>query len=631
MAILEGIAAEWRRCVAVVAGVALCALALPLGAFATSPAGCSPSAAPALCPPVASQPFATSSFNADGTVTVTAHGTYSWYAQLILQASGQPGDDRCGGRYGIGWSMIWNDPADPAAMTLSGNGISEGVGSSGNSLNPPDASVHYNANDPCGSPRPAADPNTGVTQTVPVGEWGPATAACVQPGQGAPGVATCPATPGHPSAAPALAVAASSHTYASTAQLPASICVDLYVLQAPYTPGDPNYSIAQTDNAITGGEFDATPGNGWCFSPSASTPPGAPPSTQSASLAGHIYQCAKPGVDLRGGSVTFSGMPARPAPVRFGRVQPGMYRVSASAPPGFVFVSCASKAYSIDADGTARYRLPGLSVRQGATGLAIFYAAPAAEPQARSARTARFTVALAASPSGSAPTRTPVTYTVRVTNTGARPARPGLVTDTVTLTSGLTAIVSTAASADIGSVTGPSAGATLTAPSASWTWDLSTVQLSPRASATFTVGLQAQSPGTVADTALLARSNCALNGATGCEVSTAVADLVLTKQVDQGGSVGLGTSLKYTIDLQNPTDNGATDVVMTDVMGGSATPSVDRASFLTTPAVLNGNVGCTVANCATFTWTWLDVAGHSTATLVYDALIEAPAGARGSV
>jgi uncharacterized repeat protein (TIGR01451 family) len=548
---------------AVALGLSLCALSVPVSAVAVTPPSCGPPDAPAaVCPPAGAQPQGTALVNVDGTVTVTVQGQFTWSTDPLQVTDGQAGGDACGGNYGLGWAMAWNDPKDPGAVTVSSNTVSEALGSAGNALNPADTAVHYNADAPCGAPQTVTDPVSGLTQTVPAGSWGPSTVACTLPEAATSEVATCPATAGHPSTAPPLALTPTSHTYASAADLPAEICVNLYVLGHPYTAGDANYTLTQPLNAVSMDEFDATVGAGWCFAPAISAPSPSATST--------------------------------PTP-------------SPAAPPV----------------------------------LSTPHSRPAQHPSpSRKQRTAQFTVTETADHAGSVPTNTPVTYTITVQNTGRKAGAPGVVTDSLALETGQSAVVVTAPTPTpaLGpAVTGAATGATITAPGASWSWDLSGVSFSPSFTASLSLTVQPTVQGTMVNTAALPGSTCVAGGtAATCQSSTPVMDLLLSKlaKVVGGRSDNAVETLQYTINLQNPTDNDAANIALSDSMSSSVaavTPSVARASFAASPSIAGNSVTCTSSTCTGFNWTWPVVFHHTTATLVYEASIPSTSPVRGTV
>jgi len=170
---------------------------------------------------------------------------------------------------------------------------------------------------------------------------------------------------------------------------------------------------------------------------------------------------------------------------------------------------------------------------------------------------------------------------------------------------------------------------------ATWSWDLSHSTLgaagSSNSEAKFTVSVLALTPGTLSNSAVLPGSNCPSGDMPPpCSTSTPV-NLILKKVNDPDNSkaVALGTKVHYTITLENPTDNDAKAVVMTDVMTGTAKADVDQSSFQAS-VPLAGTVQCQNSECTSFTWTW-DINKHSMAVLTYDATINSAGTSSSSV
>ena len=91
-----------------------------------------------------------------GNRTLTLSGAWAWTTHST---------DCNNDRFGVGWAVDWNDPAQPG-NNLNNTGIF--VGSTGTGLNPPDNSVHYYA-----GPNP---PRCGVYNgSYNTGQWGPMT------------------------------------------------------------------------------------------------------------------------------------------------------------------------------------------------------------------------------------------------------------------------------------------------------------------------------------------------------------------------------------------------------------------------------------------------------------------------
>jgi len=359
-------------------GITLCLVAVPILAYANAANPCGSSATAGVCPPSNASPTGTEVVNSDGTATVTVNGLFSWLSQ---QANG---NDGCGGHYGVGWGIIWNDASDPG-FVVKHDPITEQVGSVGSSLNAKDEAVHYNANQPCGNATTVNDPNhPGQTVTIPVGNWGPGTSACIQSGQQNPtGLPTCPAlTNGQLSTgATPLTIVQTTHTYTSASAVPSLICVNMYDLHQPFSvdgSGTPNnnYVVDKNgDNSIQTNSFNPSAGSGSCFAP---TPPPPP----KGSFVGNIYDCnndVQTTTEQPGGSIAISGPSGNlsgndsGSGVTISNLTPGGYGVTATAPTGWEFITCGSPNYTVsNGGGTATYNSP-VNVPSGGTGHAQFY------------------------------------------------------------------------------------------------------------------------------------------------------------------------------------------------------------------------------------------------------------------
>ena len=308
--------------------------------------------------------------------------------------------------------------------------------------------------------------------------------------------------------------------------------------------------------------------------------------------------------------------------VSFSNLAPGQYPVSAGAPAGYRFVTCGSTDFTPSSDkSTASYNNP-VTVPAGGTGTATFFVEPIPAPPGPN-----FVVSKSVAPSGSVPINTALTYTVTVRNTGGQAGSPGSLSDVLKVSGGATYTIATAASSHEGSIscTGVCTTSDAAGSASTWTWDLSHSTLgaagSPNAEAKFTVTVLALTPGTLSNSAVLPGSNCPQGDMPPpCSTSTPV-NLILKKVNDptDAQAIALGTKVHYTITLENPTDNDAKAVVMTDVMTGTAKADVDQTSFQAS-VPLAGSVQCQVSDCTSFTWTW-DVNKHSMAVLTYDATI----------
>jgi hypothetical protein len=151
--------------------------------------------------------------NADGSVTVTVHGSWDWQSQTGTSA------DPCGGtRFGVGWAVAWGDPNAPGhAVTKGSTTLLVGT--------PTDNAVHFDAADPCGVLGPGNHPT---------GPWGP-----------------------------------ESHTYGAGTPV-GQVCVNMYDLHdtqakkpGDYVAGGPGHN---KDNSIETNAFDPN-GAGFCSQP----------------------------------------------------------------------------------------------------------------------------------------------------------------------------------------------------------------------------------------------------------------------------------------------------------------------------------------------------------------------------
>jgi uncharacterized repeat protein (TIGR01451 family) len=369
----------------------------------------------------------------------------------------------------------------------------------------------------------------------------------------------------------------------------------------------------------------------WFFqaAPPAALAPVAVQTPQLGSLVGHIFRCSNgnpTSTEVPNGTITTSigGTSAsKPNPATFAGLPPGPYPAIATAPVGFEFVDCPSTSttYTITNNGLTATYAQLLNVAANHSTQARFYVVATPLPN--------FVVSAAVSPAGSVPNNTALTYTVTVTNAAQTAANPGVLTDALSSAGGAACSIVTAASVTAGALTSSNACP------GNWSWDLSAVTLGPAGSANdkagFTVEIDGLSLGALTNSASLANSNCPqANMAPPCSTTTSV-NMVLVKanKPDNSAPIAAGTTITYTITLTNPTDNAATNVVMKDVLTGTAGVTVDKTSFRSSPAIVGNNVTCTVSDCTTFTWTWGLIPKASPAVLVYNAAITAPSSGAG--
>jgi hypothetical protein len=145
------------------------------------------SAKPAPANPPA--PTGTVTTAASGAVTVSATGTWSWPVGTQpgqLPATAGTAKDECGGRYGVGWGVAWNDASDPGyTISYKKKGVSYPL-NVGSLTDPNGQAVSYDSSAPCGQ----------FTSSMVSGTW------------------------------------TISHTYAAGTTVPSEICVVSYVLKS---------------------------------------------------------------------------------------------------------------------------------------------------------------------------------------------------------------------------------------------------------------------------------------------------------------------------------------------------------------------------------------------------------------
>jgi len=223
--------------------------------------------------------------NANGTVTVTATGTWLWpFGRETDTTQGLEATVRhpCDNRTGVGWGVVWSDPADPGfTVTYHTNArtppltLTVQVGSRGNTAINGDDQVLYNATNPCG---------TFVQTNIPA------------PGDGYD-----------------TGIWSDTHTYTSISDLPKEICVITYDLGLAHPPGKHRISFGNNDNSIQWGLYEngywdtATMGKNCSSLPA---PVAAPPTTTQAppvvTPVSHTVTTAAP-VTKPGGNLAFTG------------------------------------------------------------------------------------------------------------------------------------------------------------------------------------------------------------------------------------------------------------------------------------------------------------------------------------
>jgi uncharacterized repeat protein (TIGR01451 family) len=217
-----------------------------------------------------------------------------------------------------------------------------------------------------------------------------------------------------------------------------------------------------------------------------------------------------------------------------------------------------------------------------------------------------------------------LTYTIVVTNSGAVAANNVLINDTMTGTAGFTINTGTFS---------PDPAHVVSASDVQWTIP-SIAASGGTATETYTATISEPSPYNSADTYVLDNTativDCIGSGPCSASVATKVPgttpppnnapDLIVAKSVS-ATLAKVGQTVTYTITIDNIGTAPATDVVMTDVMSGTATFSVNDSSF-------SGNPPVTVTGSGTssdpFTWTYSTIPVGAVDTVTYQATILGP-------
>src|ERR1700681_3050013 len=159
--------------------------------------------------------------NADGTVTVTASGTWLWaFGVESATTSGLAATivHPCDQRTGVGWGVVWSDPNDPGMAetytTKHGSLLSRTVNVGSRGINPlnNDDHVMFDRSNKCG---------TFVQTNVP-----------------------------HPGDGYDTGAWRATHVYASAATLPTSICVITYDLGFTKPPTPHRVNFENNDNSV---------------------------------------------------------------------------------------------------------------------------------------------------------------------------------------------------------------------------------------------------------------------------------------------------------------------------------------------------------------------------------------------
>jgi len=204
---------------------ALVAVALTGGVLADAPAAMGNAASPTASPMLPGSVV----INANGTVSVTAAGTWIWVfgrESPITQGLDATTRHPCDSRTGVGWGVVWNDPNDPGfAESYHTNNrnppvsYTVHVGSRGYYPVNSDDQVEYNASHPCGTFHQTNNPGPGDGYDA--GTW------------------------------------SETHVYKNVASLPKFVCVITYDLGLAKPPGPHRISFGNNDNSVQWGLYNA--------------------------------------------------------------------------------------------------------------------------------------------------------------------------------------------------------------------------------------------------------------------------------------------------------------------------------------------------------------------------------------
>jgi hypothetical protein len=165
--------------------------------------------------------------NSNGTVTVTASGTWIWpFGVESDTTSGLHAtiNHPCDSRTGVGWGVVWNDPGDPGFTetyhTNAGPPYTAVVNVGSQGIDPLNADDHvqYNKAAPCGQFVESNIPTNGDGYDT--GVW------------------------------------SSTHVYASYADVPREVCIVTFDLGIAHPPGPHRLSFDNNDNSVQWGLYE---------------------------------------------------------------------------------------------------------------------------------------------------------------------------------------------------------------------------------------------------------------------------------------------------------------------------------------------------------------------------------------
>jgi hypothetical protein len=232
--------------------------------------------------------------NADGTVTVTASGTWVWSfgsESPTTQGLDATVNKPCDTRSGVGWGVVWNDSSDPGFPEAYHSNVrvpqvSQMVNVGSRGVNPVngDHQVQFNAGLKCGIfvqtnvPRPGDGYDTGT--------W------------------------------------SATHVYPSVASLPQDICVVTYDLGFAKPPGPKRLNFTNNDNSVqwalfNTGRWDPSPADDNCaqLPPPVLAPPTPPTPTPVVKTVSQVPPATPPASPPAAPPATRVVTPAAAAPL----------------------------------------------------------------------------------------------------------------------------------------------------------------------------------------------------------------------------------------------------------------------------------------------------------------------------
>ena len=205
------------------------------------------------------------------------------------------------------------------------------------------------------------------------------------------------------------------------------------------------------------------------------------------------------------------------------------------------------------------------------------------------------------SPTGPVTVGSTLTYTITISNLTAVAGDPGTVADTIT-SNGVLYTVTSGPTPTQGSVSGSDPN---------FSWLTGSIPGGGSASATLVLKVTGVVAGTanpsIDNTAFDINTNCPTAGSTGCSPHTPVVQFTMSKTVSPTGTVTIGSTLTYTVTVNNTTSSAGDP----GTVGDNITTNGVTYSIVSGPTPSQGTVS---GNNPNFTWTPGSIAANSSAT-----------------